>query len=119
MGVKFKPLKNHSDPLAQPDQIRLGVFERDPVDDDIALLELLEPVQTLAEGAFPRPRRAADHDHLGAVDDLIDIVEDLELPEPLAESLDFNDHILFTHRIFPFLASHRLTSVLIVRQMRK
>jgi hypothetical protein len=56
-----------------------------PVDDDAALLVLLEPVDAADHGRLAGARRAADHDTLAAQDLQVDVAEDMKVAVPLVD----------------------------------
>jgi hypothetical protein len=93
-------LEDHADLAANFLDVAEVVGELDPVHDDAAAVVLLEPVDAADHGRLPRARRAADHDDLLPVDAEIDVLERLEVPEPLRDAFEL-DHglaVLGAHR---------------------
>src|SRR5690606_16033111 len=67
------------------------VGEFDAVYQDPAFLMLLETIDAADEGRFARAGGSDDHHHLALVHRQRDVLEDVELPEPLIESFDLDD----------------------------
>jgi hypothetical protein len=61
----------------------------DAVDDDLAFLMFLEPIDTADHGGLARARRPADDDLLALIDRQVDVPQDMELAVPFADA----DHL--------------------------
>src|SRR3546814_13613659 len=66
----------------------------DFVDDDLALLVLLQPVDAADHGRLAGAGRSADDDALAAVDRQVDVLEDMELAIPLVHADDLDRHLV-------------------------
>jgi hypothetical protein len=89
-------------------QIRV---EFDIVDDDVALLVLLQPVDTADQGRLAGTGRPADHDPLAPVDGQVDVAEHMELAIPFVHVVDLDgdlvrdmhlreiDRVVFRHMV--------------------
>lgn len=85
MRIEIERLEDHADIGAQPHGIEFGVAQRQAVDDDIAGLNRLEPVDAANQGAFAAATRAADHDDISRLDGEINVLEDVKRAEPLID----------------------------------
>jgi hypothetical protein len=83
--IEIERLKDHADVGAQPHGIEFGVAQRQAVDDDVAGLNRLEPVDAANQGAFATATRAADHDDISRLDGEINVLEDVKRAEPLID----------------------------------
>jgi hypothetical protein len=78
-------LEHHADLAADRVDVLHVVGELDPVDHDVALLVLLQPVDAADHGRLARARGPADHHLLALLDLKVDVLEDVELAEPLVD----------------------------------
>src|SRR3954447_21011096 len=83
---EVEALEHHADVAAQPGQLLALLGQQLPVDGDLAGVDPLEPVDRAAQRRLARPGRADDDDHLAAVDEQVDVLEDVELAEPLVHT---------------------------------
>ena len=60
------------------------------VDDDAALLVLLQPVDAADHGRLAGARRPADHDALAALDREVDVAQHVEFAVPLVHADDLD-----------------------------
>ena len=82
-------LEHHADLAADLVDPLEVVGELDAVDDDAALLVLLQPVDAADHGRLAGARRAADDDALAARDVQVDVAQHVELAVPLVHA----DHL--------------------------
>jgi hypothetical protein len=78
-------LKHHPDLAADRLDVLDVVVQLDAVDEDMALLVLLEPVDAADHCRLAGPRRPADHDLLALLDLQVDVPQHVELAEPLVD----------------------------------
>ncbi len=90
MRIKVELLEDHSHLGPQPGDVGFWVIQGHPVDDDIAALDQFQPVDATDERALSRTARSADHDDLPWMNGEIDILQDLEGPEPFVHFPEFN-----------------------------
>jgi hypothetical protein len=90
-------LKHHPD-LA-PDLLdRLDVVgQRHAVDDDRAFLVLLQPVDAADQRRLARAGGTGDHDALAARHLEVDVLQHVEVAEPLVDAGEADDRIGFGH----------------------
>jgi len=97
-GKEVELLEHHADLAAD----RLDVLdvggELDAVDDDLAALMLLEPVDAADHGRFAGARRATHDDALALGDLQADVLEDVELAIPFVNRAQL-DHRLAGWRL--------------------
>src|SRR5215471_7028298 len=81
-------LKYHSD--FTPDGVNTPdvVGERHSVDNDLAALEILNPVDTAQQGRLARTGRSTDHNALAATDLEIDVGQHMKRAEPFVQAGD-------------------------------
>ena len=97
MREQVEALEDHADLLALPrdvgflvlDQlpVHLAVADQVAIDEDPAALDLLEVVDAANERRLAGARRTEDDDDLLALDLKADVLEDVELAEPLVDML--------------------------------
>ena len=78
-------LEHHADLAADLVDLLQVVGELDPVDDDPALLMLLEPIDAADHGRLAGAGRAADDDALAARDVQVDVPQNVELAVPFVD----------------------------------
>src|SRR3546814_4763014 len=66
----------------------------DVIDEDLALLVFLQPVDAADHGRLAGARRPADDDALAAVDGQVDVLQDMELAVPLVHADDLDRHLV-------------------------
>lgn len=86
-------LKDHADFAANRLDLLEVTGQLDAVDDDAPLLMLLQAVQTADGGGLARPGRPAQHDTLALPHGQVDVLEHMELPEPLVHALHADDRL--------------------------
>ena len=79
-------LEHHADLAADLVDLLEVVGELDAVDDDAALLVLLQPVDAADHRRLAGSGRAADHDALAAHDAQIDVAQHVELAVPFVHA---------------------------------
>jgi hypothetical protein len=89
MREQVEVLEDHADIAADLVDLLEIVGELGAVDDDLALLVLLQPVDAADHRRLARPRRAADDQLLAARDLEVDVAQDVELAIPLVDA----DHL--------------------------
>ncbi|KAF5043778.1 hypothetical protein DSECCO2_498760 [anaerobic digester metagenome] len=91
VGVEVELLEDDADLGAQGVQV-LG-FVRDvfAVDDDLAVVHVLEAVHAAHEGGFAGAAGPADDQHLSLLHGLVDVLQDVKVTEPFVDIAEF-DH---------------------------
>ena len=92
MRKQVEMLEHHADVAAHLVDLLEVVGQLDAVDDDAALLMLLEPVDAADHGRFAGAGRPADDDALAAHHLEIDVAQHVEIAEPLVHADDFHRH---------------------------
>ena len=94
MRKQIEMLEHHADFAAHFVDLLEVVGQLDAVDDDAALLMLLQPVDAADHGRFAGAGRPADHDALAAHHLEIDVAQHVEIAVPLvhADDLDRDRH---------------------------
>jgi hypothetical protein len=82
---QVEALEDHADVAAQPGQLLALVGQPHPVDADLALLDGLQPVDGAAQRGLPRAGGADDDDDLAPADGEVDVLQHVELAEPLVD----------------------------------
>src|SRR5581483_4164466 len=108
MREEFEVLEDHADARTQLRQICLGVADRNPVDDDRALFERLEPVDALDQRGLAGTRRTAHNHHFAFGDTGAAIFKHLHGAVPLADVAD-RDHGTVTQRMMAMRCWRRRT----------
>jgi hypothetical protein len=85
VGEEVERLEDHPDLAADRGDVADVVRELDAVDDDLAALVLLEPVDRADEGRLAGARGTEDDDDLALLDVHADAAQDVELAEPLVD----------------------------------
>jgi hypothetical protein len=85
MREQVERLEHHADLAAHRRHVADVVGELDAVDDDVAALVLLEPVDGADEGRLAGARRPEDDDHLAALHGEVDPPQHVERSEPLVD----------------------------------
>ena len=80
-----------SDLAAQSGRFQTRIIERHPVHGDLPALDRFEAVHAANQGTFSRTARATNNHNLPGLNFEIHILEDVEIPKPLVDSLEF-DH---------------------------
>ena len=86
VGEEVEALEHHADVAAEAGELPALVRQALAVDGDLALLDRLEAVDGAAQRRLARPRRADDDDDLSAVDRQVDVLEDVQVSEPLVHA---------------------------------
>ena len=86
MRKQVEVLEHHADLAPGGIDVLDVAGELDAVDHDVAALVLLEPVDAADHGRLARPRRPAHDDLLALPDVQIDVLEHVELAEPLVHA---------------------------------
>src|SRR3546814_7723381 len=94
MRKEVEVLEHHADLAADLRDVLHVVRQLDFVDDDLALLVLLQPVDAADNGRLAGAGRSADDDALAAVDRQGDVLEDMELAIPLVYSDDLHRQLV-------------------------
>ena len=85
MREEVEVLEHHADLAADLVDLLQVVGELDAVDDDLALLVLLQPVDAADHGRLAGAGRPADDDALAARDVQVDVLQHMELAVPLVD----------------------------------
>src|SRR5581483_9679117 len=91
---ELEVLEHHSDSPPDVRQVGLAVGDLDVVEEDLAVLRLLEPVQTAKQRALAGAARADDADDLAAANGEVHVAQHLEVAEAFAEALGAQDHVV-------------------------
>src|SRR3546814_17752644 len=94
MRKEVEVLEHHADLAADLRDVLHVVRQLDFVDDDLALLVLLQPVDAADHCRLAGAGRSADDDALAAVDRPVDVIEDMELAIPIVTAADLYRHPL-------------------------
>ena len=86
MRKQVEVLEHHSDFLAHFVDLLEIVGELDAIDDDLALLVLLERIDAADHRRFTRARRPGDDDALALLDPQVDVLEDMEVGVPFVDA---------------------------------
>ena len=86
MRKQVEVLEHHADFAAHLVDLLEVVGQLDAVDDDAALLVLLQPVDAADHGRLAGAGRPADHDALAARDAQIDVAQHVEVAVPLVHA---------------------------------
>src|ERR1051325_11662825 len=86
--IEFEMLEYHADASAQLRQIGFWIADRNAVEQYVALLNSLQPIDALDQGPLARPRRATHDDHLTALDRQAAAFEDMRDAIPLFDCVD-------------------------------
>jgi hypothetical protein len=85
VGEQVELLEDHADVGAEAGQGPALAGQRLAFQADVAAVDRLQPVDGPAQGRLPRPRRA-DHDHdLAGVHLEVDVLEHVQVTEPLVD----------------------------------
>ena len=103
MRKEIELLEDHADVAAHLVDLLQVARQLDAVDDDAALLVLLQPVDAADERRLAGARRPADHDPLAARHPQVDVAQDVELAEPFVDAL----HVDVKHRLDLVLSNVR------------
>ena len=93
MRKQVEVLEHHADFAAHQLDVLDIVAQLDLVDDDLAALMLLQPVDTANQRRLAGARRAADDDALAFMDSQVDVLQDMELAIPFMDRVH-TDHDL-------------------------
>jgi hypothetical protein len=97
MREQVEVLEHHADLAPHLVDLLEIVGEFLAVDDDLALLVLLQPVDAADHGRLARPRRAADDDALAAHHLEVDVLQHVELAVPFVHADDLDGDIGVGH----------------------
>src|SRR5690606_2960795 len=92
MRVEVELLEDHADLGTELGPIHRPVGDVHAVDDDRALLDQLEPVDATDERALAGAAGSADHYHFASLNVQVDVLQDVQLAEPLVHTPEL-DHI--------------------------
>ena len=87
MRKQVEVLEHHADFAAHVVDVLEVVGERNAIDDDVALLMFLQPVDAADHGGFAGARRPADDDALALLHIEVDVAQHMELAVPLVDAL--------------------------------
>lgn len=87
MREQVEVLEDHADVLTHPVDVDLLVAHVEPVDHDLAVRDVLEPVEAAQERALAGARRPDHADHFTARDVDVEALEDLVVAERLLQTL--------------------------------
>src|SRR5215467_3760196 len=90
---QVKALKHHPDLGADLIDLADVVGELDALDNDLALLVLLQPIDAADEGRFAGARRPTNDDLLALIDRQVDVAQHVELAEPLVDADHLNGRL--------------------------
>lgn len=95
MREKVEVLKHHAD--FPPNRINMAdiIGQLDTINNDFALLMLLQPIDATDEGGFSRAGWPTDDNSLALINGQIEILENMEVPVPLVHALNPDDARLF------------------------
>src|SRR5690606_29611072 len=85
MREKVELLEHHADLAANGGDVAYVVAQFDTIDDDLAFLMFLKPVDAANERRLARTGWADDNDHLTRIDIDRDIAQDVKFAEPLVD----------------------------------
>ena len=91
-------LEDHADLAPDRGDVADVVRQLDAVDDDLAALVLLQPVDRPDEGRLARAGRAEDDQHLARLDGQVDATQDVQLAEPLVDVAADDDAVAWAGR---------------------
>ena len=91
MREQVELLEHHADLAADRRDVPRVLVQLDAVDDDPALVVLLQPVDAADQRRFAGSRRAADHHPLALRDVEVDVAQHVDVAEPLVDALQFDD----------------------------
>jgi hypothetical protein len=94
---QVEALEHYADVGADLLDLAHVVGQLDAVDDDAALLVLLEPIDAADERRLARARRSANDDLLAQIDGQIDVPQDVELAVPLVDGDHLNGGHIALH----------------------
>jgi hypothetical protein len=90
VGKQVEVLKHHADLAADGVDAADVAGEQHAVDNDVAALEVLQPVDAAQHGGLAGAGRAADDDALAAGDGQVDVGQHVELAVPLVQPGDLD-----------------------------
>src|SRR5712692_1690 len=90
MRVKIKLLKHESDLGAQLIDVGSRIRKIHPIDNQFPLIDGFQPVDGADKRGFTGARWPANHYHLAALYGKTDVIQDMQLIEPLMHSLKLN-----------------------------
>ena len=85
VGEQVERLEDHADLGAQSGELLAFLGQEVAVDADLALVDRLEPVDRPTQRGLPGSRRADHDDDLAAVDVDVDVLEHVQVAEPLVD----------------------------------
>src|SRR5699024_8557949 len=100
VGKQFEMLEHHADALAHLRQPRLAVGQRRSIEDDVAAINLFEPVDALHERTLTRAGRPAYHHDLAPADIQGTILQGLKGAIPFVDLLDLDHETCLRWRRF-------------------
>jgi hypothetical protein len=90
-------LENEAEAAAHRHRVHGGVGDHLAVQEDVAVVDLLEQVDAAQKRRLARPGGADQRDRLVFVDGEIDAAQDLELAEGLGDAPDLDDRLAGAH----------------------
>src|SRR3546814_10322134 len=100
MRKEVEVLEHHADLAADLRDVLHVVRQLDFVDDDLALLVLLQPVDAADHGRLAGAGRSADDDALAAVDRQVDVLEDMELARSEEHTSELQSLMRISYAVF-------------------
>ena len=94
MREEVERLEHHADLAADGRDVADVVRQLDAIDDDVAALMFLEPVDGPDKRGFARARRSRDEDDLLRLHGQAHALEDMQLAEPLMDIAAHDDAVL-------------------------
>jgi hypothetical protein len=94
VGIEVELLKNKTDFSPQFSHIGFVVIHVHAVDDKLAFLDRFQAVNAPDQGAFPGAARAAYDEDFTGLDFQVDVVQNMQLAEPLVDLAE-NNHDRF------------------------
>ena len=90
---QIEVLEDHADFTANRLDLLEIAGQLHTIDDDPPLLMLLQPIQAADGGGLARPGRPAQHDAFALPHGKVDVLEHMELAEPLVHALHADDRL--------------------------
>ena len=99
MREEVEVLKHHAD--FPPNRINVAdiIGQLDTINNDFALLMLLQPVDATDEGGFSRAGWPTDDNSLALINGQVEIFENMEVPVPLVHALNPDNPRFFSRLV--------------------